>query len=173
MFIIQQIIKCPVCNQIIGTDALSCAACQSLSPQKITKNLNRLATFIDFHPERQESNLKLEHQKQQDFITQLFDNSFLPWFYEKILPLFWAMGLRGWGGIEKEALEVSKFFGQDPEIVMDLSCGTGIMARKLAKSQFYQLIIALDYSEEMLKMLTDDHTWLEIDSPTTYISPSI
>ncbi|MEN9567773.1 MAG: hypothetical protein RLZZ69_2969, partial [Cyanobacteriota bacterium] len=146
MFIIQQIIKCPVCNQIIGTDSLSCAVCQSLSPQKITKNPNRLATFIDFHPDRQESNLKLEHQKQQDFITQLFDNSSLPWFYEKILPLFWAMGLRGWGGIEKEALEVSEFFGQDPEIVMDLSCGTGIMARKLVKSQFYQLIIALDYS---------------------------
>ncbi len=36
---------------------------------------------------------------------------------------------------------------------MDLSCGTGIMARKLAKSQFYQMIIALDYSKPMLEML--------------------
>ena len=146
MSIIQQIIKCPVCDRMLGTDALPCAACHNLSPQ-ITNLSNLCQTIVDFHP---------DHQEQHDFITQLFDNSFLPWFYEKILPVLWAVGLRGWGGIEKEALEVIAFFGRDPEIVMDLSCGTGIMARKLAKSRFYQLIIALDYSKPMLKMLLDE-----------------
>lgn len=155
MSVIQQIIKCPVCDRAIATDSLPCDICQGIVSLEIAKNSNQLATFIDFHPNRQSQNLQPESEKQKDFITQLFDNSFLPWFYEKILPAFWIIGLRGWGGIEKEALEVSKFFGQDPKIVMDLSCGTGIMARKLVKNRFYQLIIALDYSEAMLKMLIE------------------
>ena len=152
MSILQQIIKCPVCDRAIATDSLPCNVCQSISLQEIAKNPNRL---IDFHPDRKEKGLKLESDKQQDFITQLFGNSYLPWFYEKILPVFWAMGLRGWGGIEQEAIEVSKFFGNEPKTVMDLSCGTGIMARKLAQTRLYQLIIALDYSESMLRMLID------------------
>ncbi|MDJ0590335.1 MAG: class I SAM-dependent methyltransferase [Pleurocapsa sp. MO_226.B13] len=139
----------------MATDLLTCITCQSLSPQKIANISNGWETFIDFRPDLQNKSLKLESEKQKTFTTQLFGNSFFPWFYEKILPAFWAMGLRGWGGIEKEALEVSEFFGRDPETVMDLSCGTGIMARKLAKSRSYQLIIALDYSESMLKMLID------------------
>ena len=146
---IQQIIKCPVCNRMIATDSPSCDACEKISLKKIE---NDLATFIDFRPDFREKNLKIEARQQRSFTTQLFASSFFPWFYEKILPTFWAMGLRGLGGIEREYQEVIEFFGQDLETVMDLSCGTGIMARKLAKGQFYQLIIALDYSESMLNM---------------------
>ena len=151
---ILQIIKCPVCNRKIGTESVSCSCtvCKNLSPQKIAEISNSLASFINFHPAHQDENSKLEPKKQESFTTQLFANSFFPWIYEEVLPVFWAMGLRG-AGIEKEALEVIKFFGRDSEIVMDLSCGTGIMARKLAKSRFYQLIIALDYSASMLEML--------------------
>ena len=155
MSILQRIIKCPVCNRVIGIESPQCNVCKDLSLQKIDKKSNRSVTFIDFHPVRQQQNSNLKPQKQKDFIEQLFDNSFMPWFYETVLPTFWAMGLRGWGGIEKEAIEVSKFFGHEPKTVMDLSCGTGIMTRKLANSKLYQLVIALDYSESMLKMLIE------------------
>ena len=63
------------------------------------------------------------------------------------------MGLRGLGGIERESQEVLEFFGEDLQVVMDLSCGTGIMTRKLARNQVSKFIIALDYSESMLGML--------------------
>lgn len=63
------------------------------------------------------------------------------------------MGLRGFGGIEREAQEVLEFFGEDLQVVMDLSCGTGIMTRNLIRNQLDEFIIALDYSESMLRML--------------------
>ena len=152
---ILQIIKCPACDRRIETDSVSCPVCENLSPQKIAKILNSLGSFIDFSPNYKVENSIIEEKKQETFTTQLFANSLFPWFYEEILPAFWAIGLRGWGGIEKEAAEVLEFFGRELETVMDLSCGTGIMGRKLAKSQFYQLIIALDYSAPMLEMLID------------------
>ena len=154
MSIIKRIIKCPVCDSAIA-DSSKCNVCQTLSVREITKNSKRSATYIDFNPDCSDRSLKLESEQQKDLITQLFGNSYMPWFYEKILPAFWAIGLRGWGGIEKEALQVRDFFGNKPKIVMDLSCGTGIITRKLAKTGLYQHLIALDYSESMLKMLID------------------
>ena len=153
MSIIQQIIKCPVCNRMIATDSKTCNVCEKFNPKKIDKSEYDSYTLIDFRPDVVENNVTLEKKKQKKITTQLFANSVFPWFYEKLLPPFWAMGLRGLGGIERESLEVIEFFGQDLQIVMDLSCGTGIMARKLAQSQCYELIIALDYSESMLTML--------------------
>lgn len=150
---IQEIIMCPVCHRKMGTDSPPCAACENFSRQAIEKMSKGAENFLALRPNYQSNNLKPEYKTQKTFTTQLFANSLFPWFYEKILPVFWAIGLRGWGGIEREYEEVIKFLGQDPKIVMDLSCGTGIMARRLAKSQFYPLIIALDYSESMLKML--------------------
>ena len=150
---IQEIIICPVCHRKLGTDSSLCLTCKNFSPQEIEKMSKDRKIFLDLCPNYQKNNFKAEYKTQKTFTTQLFANSLFPWFYEKILPGFWAIGLRGWGGIEKEYQEVIKFFGQEPKIVMDLSCGTGIMARKLAKNQFYPLIIALDYSESMLKML--------------------
>lgn len=155
MSIIQRIIKCPVCDRVLLTDSFTCNICQTFSLQEITKNSKRLATYIDFHPDCRDKGSKLESEKQRDLITQLFGNSYMPWFYDKILPAFWTIGLRGWGGIEKEALKVSDFFGSEPKTVMDLSCGTGIMTRKLAKTRSCQHLIALDYSESMLKMLIE------------------
>ncbi len=150
---IQEIMMCPVCHQKLGTDSDSCAACKNFSRQEIEKMSKSAEKFLELRPNYQSNNFQPEYKTQKTFTTQLFANSLFPWFYEKILPVFWARGLRGWGGIEREYEEVIKFFGQDPKIVMDLSCGTGIMARRLAKSQSYPLIIALDYSESMLKML--------------------
>ena len=152
---ILQIIKCPACNKRIETNSVSCPVCKNLSSQKITKISNGSEGFIDFFSNYAVENSIVKDKKQETFTTQLFANSLFPWFYEEILPAFWTIGLRGWGGIEKEAAEVLRFFGREQEIVMDLSCGTGIVSRKLAKSQFYQLIIALDYSASMLEMLID------------------
>ena len=153
MSIIKQIIKCPVCNRIIAKDSKTCNVCEQFNPEKINESEYNSYTLIDFCPDTIENKVTFAKTKQKKFTTQLFANSVFPWFYEKLLPPFWAMGLRGLGGIERESLAVIEFFGQDLQIVMDLSCGTGIMARQLAQRQCYELIIALDYSKSMLAML--------------------
>lgn len=125
MSIIKEIIKCNFCKQI---------------NQKIEK-AEDFYTYVDFHPNLIENKVTFLQDKSERFITQLFDNSVFPWFYENLLSTFWKMGLRGFGGIERESQQVLEFFGKDLEVVMDLSCGTGIMTRNLIKSQFYKYII--------------------------------
>jgi len=150
MSIIQEIIKCPVCNKIITTESkYNC--CEQINQK--TEKVENFYTYIDFHPNVVENKVEFPQNKPKRFITQLFDNSVFPWFYENLLPTVWKLGLRGFGGIERESQEVLEFFGEDLQIVMDLSCGTGIMTRNLIRSQFYKYIIALDYSESMLRML--------------------
>lgn len=152
MSLIKRIIKCPVCNRKIVTESESCNFCEQLNQgtERIEENSY---TYIDFHPDFIENKFESQPDKPERFVTQLFDNSVFPWFYENLLPTVWKIGLRGFGGIEREAQEVLEFFGEDLQVVMDLSCGTGIMTRNLIRSQFYKFVIALDYSESMLGML--------------------
>jgi len=58
----------------------------------------------------------------------------------------------GFPGIEKEFDLVMDYF-QDKRglTVLDLSCGSGLMVRRLAKSNAYGKVIALDFSESMLE----------------------
>ena len=151
MSLIKTIIKCPTCNQIIAAESKNYNFCEQFK-YRIEKSEDYY-TFIDFHPNLVENRVEFSQDKPERFITQLFDNSVLPWFYENLLPTVWKMGLRGLGGIERESQEVLEFFGEGLQVVMDLSCGTGIMTRKLAKNQVSKFIISLDYSESMLGML--------------------
>ncbi|OUL23933.1 hypothetical protein BV378_20055 [Nostoc sp. RF31YmG] len=91
--------------------------------------------------------------KAKPLRTELFRSPIIPFLYERILPPIWAAGLRNLGGIDAEFRLVTDFFGSCPAIVADISCGTGIMARRLALSGMYNHIIALDYSESMLAQL--------------------
>jgi SAM-dependent methyltransferase len=61
----------------------------------------------------------------------------------------------GFPGIEQEFAEVQDFFsqvaGNGNGTVVDLSCGSGLMSRRLVNSGSYARVLALDFSEEMLK----------------------
>jgi len=59
----------------------------------------------------------------------------------------------GFPGIDKEFAEVSEYFAPVAEggIVADLSCGSGLMSRRLLSCGRYQRVLALDYSEAMLQ----------------------
>ena len=62
-------------------------------------------------------------------------------------------GQAGFPGIEKEFVEAAAFFAPVATrgVVVDLSCGSGLMTRRLASSRAYERVLALDYSEEMLR----------------------
>ena len=119
MSIIKQIIKYPVCNKIIATESKNCDFYEKLNHQ-IDKVEENSYTYIDFHPNTVGNKVEFPQDKPEIFITQLFDNSVFPWFYENLLPTVWKMGLRGFGGIERESQEVLEFFGEDLQVVMDL-----------------------------------------------------
>lgn len=150
MSIIESIIICPVCRLNLAEVPQSCNLCQDYFRDEMTKIPE---TFIDLTPEIVQNQTEAKTADIKPLRTELFRNPIIPILYERILPPIWAMGLRNIGGIEVEYQLVKQFFGNQPEVVVDISCGSGIMARRLVKSGEYKQAIALDYSELMLKEL--------------------
>jgi len=145
MSFLSEIIICPVCNRALNTVAENCEFCGSFD----RKQLEQVNSWIDLTP-------PISIQKKP-LRTEIFRSFWISFFYEKILPPIWALGLRNYGGgIDQEIKEVLNYFGSNLKIVLDLSCGTGIMARSLAQSQLYEHTLAIDYSETMLAVLQQE-----------------
>nr|QTZ19571.1 putative methyltransferase chloroplastic-like protein [Bixa orellana] len=95
-----------------------------------------------------------EYTEVRPAMTELFRSRFVSFLYE-----------RGW----RQNFNRSGFPGPDEEFVMaqeylkptqggilvDVSCGSGLFSRKFAKSGTYSGVIALDYSENMLRQCHD------------------
>ena len=82
--------------------------------------------------------------------TQLFRSPFTSFLYERGWRQQFANA--GFPGIDVEFAEVSEFFAPvaTDGVVVDMSCGSGLMTRRLLKSGSYKRVLALDYSESML-----------------------
>merc|ERR1719149_80980 len=81
--------------------------------------------------------------------TGLFRSPLTAFLYER----GWREGFKnaGFPGIDAEFEEVNEFFKPAAGgVVVDMSCGSGLMTRRLAKSGAYKRVLALDYSEAML-----------------------
>ena len=82
--------------------------------------------------------------------TGLFRSPLTSFLYER----GWRAGFAnaGFPGIEKEFEEVQDFFAPVAAsgTVVDMSCGSGLMTRRLLRSGAYERVLALDYSESML-----------------------
>jgi len=88
----------------------------------------------------------------QPFRQELFRTPLLSFLYER----GWRDGFKqaGFPGIEKEFEMVMDFFAEAREAngtVIDLSCGSGLMVRRIAKSEAFGKVVAVDFSENMLK----------------------
>lgn len=61
--------------------------------------------------------------------------------------------VNGFPGIDKEFDEVMSFFGPRAEggTILDMSCGSGLMTRRLVASDKFARVIGADYSESMLR----------------------
>ena len=81
--------------------------------------------------------------------TQMFRTPWLAFVYER----GWRQQFRaaGFPGIDAEFAEVNEFFAPAAGgVVVDMSCGSGLMTRRLARSKAYGRLLAVDYSESML-----------------------
>ena len=147
---LQEIITCPLCHKPRVEVPVQCEACCDYFSQELAKTPSQV---MDLTPSAALGVVEKKAAKAKPLRTELFRSPIIPLLYERILPPIWAAGLRNFGGIDAESRLVTEFFGQSLEIVADVSCGTGIMARCLALSGMYNHIIALDYSELMLAQL--------------------
>lgn len=150
MSILQQIIACPVCHKPTVEVPVLCQECCNYFSQELEKIPSQI---IDLTPSAVVGTVEQKIANVKPLRTELFRSPIIPFLYERILPPIWSAGLRNLGGIETEWSLVTDFFGQSPAIVADVSCGTGIMARRLALWGKCKHIIALDYSELMLAQL--------------------
>jgi SAM-dependent methyltransferase len=87
----------------------------------------------------------------QEFVqTDFFRNPVIAFVYER----GWRQGFAnaGFPGIDKEFLLLKDFWGPDilKGTLLDMSCGSGLMARQLAEHGTATRLFAADYSEVML-----------------------
>jgi len=86
----------------------------------------------------------------QPLRQELFRTPLVSFLYERGWRNSFAQA--GFPGIEKEYELAMEFFeNARGKTVMDLSCGSGLMVRRLAKSQAFGKVIAVDFSESMLE----------------------
>ncbi|MBU7586265.1 MAG: class I SAM-dependent methyltransferase [Nostoc sp. TH1S01] len=146
---LKEAIACPICDQTLTKVPPDCKQCQNYFRNEVTK---MPLSLVDLTPERVKR--EIDHGVEtKPLRTELFRLPIISWLYERILPPIWAMGLRNLGGIDIEFRQCVEFFGQDLRVVADISCGTGMISRRLALLQRCEQIIALDYSETMLGQL--------------------
>lgn len=81
---------------------------------------------------------------------EMFSSPLISVLYERILPPLWEAGLRN-GGPDQEYENAAAFLRRDGQTVaLDLSCGTGFVGYRMAKSGDFRHVFALDYSRQML-----------------------
>ncbi|GFH46764.1 hypothetical protein CTEN210_03238 [Chaetoceros tenuissimus] len=82
-------------------------------------------------------------------MRDLFTNPTVSFAYER----GWRQGFAaaGFPGADKEYEMVREYFAPlNPDVVVDMSCATGLFTRRLAKGNDYKRVIACDYSDSML-----------------------
>lgn len=109
-----------------------------------------LKTIIPFFPRQLTQTLF-----DGDYIPMrdLFTSPFVSFAYER----GWrnSFAAAGFPGIDKEFELVKDFFqpavmNDEKNVVVDMSCATGLMTRRLYKSKLYNRVIGCDYSDSML-----------------------
>ncbi|KAF6003617.1 hypothetical protein F1559_003537 [Cyanidiococcus yangmingshanensis] len=105
--------------------------------------------FVDLTPERFRRGMKLTVRGPVlEMRRDLFQSPFVAYLYER----GWRDQFRasGFPGPDAEYHLVQSFF-EGARCVMDVSCGSGLFTRRLAASGKFDQIIAVDYSEAMLR----------------------
>jgi hypothetical protein len=146
--------QCPQCKSDITLDAGSCANCGAPVARK--------KSFVDLTPESTSKKVKDESFTAQassnPFFTvalsqigaqlsgqplrqELFRTPVVSYLYERGWRESFAQA--GFPGIEKEyELAMDFFKAAQGKTVMDLSCGSGLMVRRLANSNFFGKVVA-------------------------------
>lgn len=139
-------LTCPVC---MGTEfALEDTRKPSLQCTSCGRKLKKEGPFFDLTVTSGLDAIK--YQERNPVTVQTFRNPLLSFAYERgYRQQFRSYGYPGPDEEAKMALAYLKpVWGGT---VIDLSCGSGLFTRRLAKSGKFEKIVALDFSESMLR----------------------
>ncbi|GKB95012.1 uncharacterized methyltransferase, chloroplastic, partial [Tanacetum coccineum] len=95
-----------------------------------------------------------EYVESQPSRTELFRSPLVSFLYER----GWRQDFnrRGFPGPDEEFDMAQEYFKPaEGGTLVDVSCGTGLFSRKFAKSGTYSKVVALDFSENMLRQTYD------------------
>ncbi|XP_020961610.1 uncharacterized methyltransferase At2g41040, chloroplastic-like [Arachis ipaensis] len=96
----------------------------------------------------------LDYTENQPYLTELFRSPFVSFLYERGWRQNFNLG--GFPGPEEEFKMAQDYFqSAKGGCIVDVSCGTGLISRKFAKSGSYSGVVALDFSENMLRQCYD------------------
>ncbi|KAJ7979033.1 S-adenosylmethionine-dependent methyltransferase [Quillaja saponaria] len=95
-----------------------------------------------------------EYTETKPVGTELFRSPLVSFLYER----GWRQNFnrRGFPGPDEEFKMAQEYFNTaEGGVLVDVSCGSGLFSRKFAKSGAYAAVIALDFSENMLRQSYD------------------
>lgn len=147
----KNVLACPICYKPvtwIGDSSLSIesAAGSSLQCNTCKKTYSGEETHFDMTA----ASGSKDYGESMTLTTEFFRMPLISFIYERGWRQNFVWG--GFPGPEKE-FELMKDYLK-PVLggnIIDASCGSGLFSRIFAKSGFFSLVVALDYSENMLK----------------------
>nr|CAB3470987.1 unnamed protein product [Digitaria exilis] len=146
-----EVFACPVCYEPLirkGPPGINLPAIYR-SGFKCTK-CNKSFTSKDIFLDLTVTSGTKEYTEQKPARTELFRSPLVSFLYER----GWRQNFNrsGFPGLDEEFKMAQDYF--EPVaggILLDVSCGSGLFTRKFAKSETYSAVIALDFSENMLR----------------------
>ncbi|KAG2583787.1 uncharacterized methyltransferase At1g78140, chloroplastic-like [Panicum virgatum] len=143
-------LACPICyyplvsasDQSGDASSLECSTCKKVYPNK--QDYWDLTVAVG----------SSEYSESMPAATELFRTPLVSFLYERGWRQNFIWG--GFPGLERE-FEMAKTYLK-PTIggtVVDASCGSGLFSRLFVKSGLYSLVVALDFSENMLKQCNE------------------
>ncbi|KAL6661449.1 hypothetical protein ACP70R_000833 [Stipagrostis hirtigluma subsp. patula] len=139
-------LACPICYYplVSSSDqsALECSTCKKVYPNK--QDYWDLTVAVG----------STEYSESMPAATEMFRTPLVSFLYERGWRQNFIWG--GFPGLEGE-FEMAKTY-LEPTIggtIVDASCGSGLFSRLFVKSELYSLVVALDFSENMLKQCNE------------------
>ncbi|CAO2168998.1 unnamed protein product [Urochloa humidicola] len=143
-------LACPICyypltssgDQSGDASSLECSTCKKVYPNK--QDYWDLTVAVG----------STEYSESMPAATELFRTPLVSFLYERGWRQNFIWG--GFPGLERE-FEMAKTY-LNPTIggtIVDASCGSGLFSRLFVKSGLYSLVVALDFSENMLKQCNE------------------
>ncbi|XP_030541499.1 uncharacterized methyltransferase At1g78140, chloroplastic [Rhodamnia argentea] len=148
----QGVLACPICYEpltsrgdlVLSVDSASGSTLQCGTCKK---------TYVgnETHFDLTATSGTEEYGESMAFSAELFRIPLISYLYER----GWRQSFSFWGGFPGPEKEFELIKGFLKSVlggnILDASCGSGLFSRLFAKSGLFSLVIALDYSENMLE----------------------
>ncbi|WVZ79200.1 hypothetical protein U9M48_026808 [Paspalum notatum var. saurae] len=146
-----EVFACPVCYEPLirkGPPGINLPAIyrSGFKCSKCNKSFSSKDIFLDLTVTAGTK----EYSEQKPARTELFRSPLVSFLYER----GWRQNFNrsGFPGLDEEFQMAQDYFQPVAGgILLDVSCGSGLFTRKFAKSGTYSAVIALDFSENMLR----------------------